>query len=278
MTDRVAVEPAVLEWARTSSGLDQEGAAKKLGVSEASLAKWEAGELEPTIRQLRAAAKCYRRPLAVLLLPEPPDDFQALRDFRRVSGAKEGTWSPALHSEFKRSLSQREVFLELSELAPGAVTPSQNALELGDGLEVEEAAALLRGALGVADLSLDTSRPHEVLNAYIAAVEAVGPIVLQTRDVEIKEMRAFSVSEWPFPIIALNGKDWPRARLFSLLHELCHIGLNAGGLCDLHEAKKRTATEDEVEHYCNAVAGAVLMPTDAVLAHPDVRPLSAKLV
>lgn len=50
--ERIPVEPAVLDWARRSAGLGVANAAKKIGVSPATLEKWEAGELDPT-RQLR---------------------------------------------------------------------------------------------------------------------------------------------------------------------------------------------------------------------------------
>jgi transcriptional regulator with XRE-family HTH domain len=71
--ERIPIEPSVLQWARTSAGFhDGLLAAKCLSVSENTVTKWEDGSLEPTIKQLRTIAKTYKRPLAVLLLPEPP--------------------------------------------------------------------------------------------------------------------------------------------------------------------------------------------------------------
>jgi Zn-dependent peptidase ImmA (M78 family) len=114
--------------------------------------------------------------------------------------------------------------------------------------------------------------PRAALRAAIEAVEALGILVLQSRDVAISEMRAFSLSEWPNPVMVLNGSDWPRPKLFSLLHEMCHVGLNASSLCDLHEVSpKQRRAEDRVEHYCNEVAASVLMPRAAVLADPLVQ-------
>lgn len=69
-------------------------------------------------------------------------------------------------------------------------------------------------------------------------------------------------------MIALNGSDWPRPRLFTLIHELTHLAINAGGICDLHETSKQSNLEqDRVERYCNEVAGAALMPAAALLAN-----------
>jgi Zn-dependent peptidase ImmA (M78 family) len=71
----------------------------------------------------------------------------------------------------------------------------------------------------------------------------------------------------------MNGSDWPRPKLFTLLHELCHLAPNAGGLCDLHEPSRtrRRRTEDDVEHYCNQVAASALMPRARILAEPGIQ-------
>jgi Zn-dependent peptidase ImmA (M78 family)/DNA-binding XRE family transcriptional regulator len=270
-TERIAVAPDVLGWARRTSGMESALAARRLGVSEASLAKWESGELRPTIKQLRKAAKVFRRPLAVLLLPAPPRDFQPLRDFRRPPSGAQAEWSPALHAEFKRALSQREVFLELAELAPASVPQPSEELSVDSHAPPDEAAEHLREMIGLQGRP-DWAGPREALNAVVATVERLGVLVIQTQDVGIGEMRGFSVSERPFPVVALNGADWPRPRLFTLLHELCHVALNAGGVCDLHESRGRAPTsEDVVEQFCNRVAAAVLMPRELMLGEPLVQ-------
>ena len=269
VSDRIPVEPGVLAWARKSAGLDTRAAAKKIGASEASLTRWESGDLRPTIKQLRKAAAAYHRPLAVLLLPTPPADFDAMRDFRRLDLRAGRDWSPNLHAEYRRALSQREVLLELAELSPSSVSSSQQQLALHASEDPEAAGEKTR-----AFLRLDEERPkwsdaYQSLSACISATEDEGVLVVQTKGIETKEMRGFSVSEWPYPIVALNGSDRPRGRLFTLLHELVHLALTAGGLCDLHEghAQQRRA-EDTVEQFCNRVAAATLMPVRAFRADP----------
>jgi transcriptional regulator with XRE-family HTH domain len=235
--ERIPVEPAVLQWARKSAGFhDVSLAAKRLSASENTVTKWEDGSVQPTIKQLRNIAKTYKRPLAVLLLPEPPKDFDALRDFRRIAGSDASTWSPALEGEFRRAVSQREVYLELQEVAPATLPESTPAFsfKLTDGSDFT--AEKIRAALGIKEWPRSLwSDARELLNRTVTAVEDMGIQVIHTRDVDISEMRGFSIAQWPFPIIAVNGGDWPRPRLFTLLHELAHLGLRDGGLCDLHE-------------------------------------------
>ena len=110
------VEPSVLRWARESVNYTTLAASRKLAVAEDKLQHWEAGEGAPTIAQLRKMAEVYKRPLGVFYLPQPPTDFDAMRDFRRHVGATAGAWSPELHTEYRRAISQRESALELAEI------------------------------------------------------------------------------------------------------------------------------------------------------------------
>ena len=109
------VEPALLVWARASAGVEIEQAAKKAGVAPDRVLAWEEGRERPTIVQLRNLATAYKRPLAVFYLPEPPKDFQALRDFRRLPGQVAGSQSPELRFEIRRAHDRREIALELCQ-------------------------------------------------------------------------------------------------------------------------------------------------------------------
>ncbi len=262
-SERIPVVPEVLAWAGRTARLSVEAAAKRVGASAASIERWEAGELQPTIKQLRNAARVYGRPLAVLLLPEPSLDFQPLADFRRTGDdGTSGEWSPALVTGYRRAVSQREVLLEIAALSPDRSEPTD--ITIAADQSADQAAEVLRELLGFDDLPPGLwARPRELLRAAIDAVEALDVVVIHTGGVEPAEMRGFSIAERPFPLIALNGKDWPRPRLFTLLHELTHVALSAGGVCDLHETPDRQATGDQLEHYCNAVAAALLMPAEA---------------
>ncbi len=273
-SERIPVVPEVLAWARRTARLSVEAAAKRVGVSAASIERWEAGELQPTIKQLRNAARVYGRPLAVLLLPEPPLDFQPLADFRRTGDdGTSGEWSPALVTGYRRAVSQREVLLEIAALSPDRSEPTD--ITIAADQSADQAAEVLRELLGFDDLPPGLwARPRELLRAAIDAVEALDVVVIHTGGVEPAEMRGFSIAERPFPLIALNGKDCPRPRLFTLLHELTHVALSAGGVCDLHETPDRQATGDQLEHYCNAVAAALLMPAEAFERPPPSSPVT----
>ncbi len=84
------VQPELLVWARTSAGLSLDQAAKKVQVGPGRLESWESGKgrptVRPTVKQLRKLGNAYKRPIAVFYLPEPPKDFQPMKDFRRLPG------------------------------------------------------------------------------------------------------------------------------------------------------------------------------------------------
>lgn len=67
--DQLALaNPRMLEWGRSTVGLNVERAAKKIGVKPATLSSWESGEAKSTIPQLRRVAAAYKRPMAAFYL------------------------------------------------------------------------------------------------------------------------------------------------------------------------------------------------------------------
>ncbi len=265
--ERIPIAPEVMKWARKTAGYsDIEVASKKLVVPLEQVKGWESGDVEPTIAQLRKAAKLYKRPLAVLLLPDPPKDFSVPHNYRKLKHEEANTWSPTLHAEYKRALSQREVIIELEEVSPESVSKTSSKIKVANNMAAVELGKHFRSVLGIDKWSnAIKTNPNKALNAAIDAAEEMGILVIQTKGVHYKEMRGMSISKWPHPIVILNGSDWPRPRLFSLLHELAHIAKNSSGICDLHEIKPQLRDEDDtLEHYCNQVAANVLMPKELI--------------
>jgi Zn-dependent peptidase ImmA (M78 family)/transcriptional regulator with XRE-family HTH domain len=269
-TPDALIKPALLAWARESAGYSLDEAADKLHLSADRLRSWESGETRPTIAQLRAAAKAYKRPLAVFYLSEPPRDFQPLRDYRRVPDAQLGQMSPELVAVIRRAHATREAALELRELADEPVRPAPK-LDKGT-TDAERYGAAARALLGVTPAQQAAWRdPRRALNAWIDAVSALDVLVLQAQSIPIQEMRGFSISTERLPVIVLNGGDVPRGRIFTLLHEFAHVLLHADGVCDVLPRRKPRGPTDEIEIFCNQVAAAALMPLDAFRAEPALQ-------
>jgi len=206
-------------------------------------------------------AALYKRPLAVFLLSKPAKDFAALKDFRISSRNENKPYSRDLILAFRRVYMQREVILELAESTGEPVQPIDLSLDLDD--DPDQAGERIRAWLGTPSRENDRG---DDLNRWIELVEVKTILVAQVRNVDPNEMRGCSISDQPFPIIVLNVKDSRRGRVFTLMHELSHILLHSGGVCDLDERRSRVHTDREkIERFCNDVAAATLMPRSAVL-------------
>lgn len=270
--EAVAVEPEVLSWARRSIGLEPLAASRKLGLPDDRVEQWESGDLRPTIAQLRKAATLYRRPLAVFFLSEPPSGFDAMRDFRRLDDSAAGEWSPELHDEYRRALTQREYVLELAEIEDEP-PPATWMVEVS-GNDHALAVAARKRLLEVSPTPFPTGRDqYSHLNAWISALEEAGVLVLATRrgGVDVQEMRAFSLYFDVVPVIVVNGADAARGRLFSVMHEYAHLLLHTGGLCDAVTDLRATTPDRRLEARCNDIAASILMPAGAVSRLPEVR-------
>jgi Zn-dependent peptidase ImmA (M78 family) len=268
---RAIVKPELLVWARKSAHLQPHVAAKKVAVPVERLLEWETGESSPTINQLRALANIYKRPLAVFFLPAAPQQFDAMHDFRRLPGTIDAEYSSELALVIRRARFRREIALELAEEMELDVPRLEFDARtfLNDSKRyADEARALLNVTLREQYQWRDQ---YEALSSWTAAVERLGVLVFQSGGVDLREMRGFAMPHSVYPVIVINAQDSPRGRVFTLLHELAHLLLHSGGLCDTHEAKEG----DSEEVLCNRVAGMMLVPDAALLE--AIRPMSAAL-
>lgn len=264
------VKPELLVWARESAGLSQAVAAKKAQVKTERLASWERGENRPTINQLRKLGNAYKRPIAVFYLPKPPKDFQAMRDFRRLPGQVAGVETPALRLEIRKAHYRREIALSLFE-SLGEKPPHFRLTGSIDD-NPEDLASRIREALSLTHEEQTSWRQHyKALNGWRRSLERCGVLVFQASGVEVTEMRGFSLADDALPVVVVNVKDHPHGRIFSMLHELAHLSLRREGLCDLVEDASRPPEEQQIEIFCNRLAGAIAMPADQVLAEPLVQ-------
>jgi Zn-dependent peptidase ImmA (M78 family)/DNA-binding XRE family transcriptional regulator len=256
--------PALLRWARSNSGFTVDEVAKKIRVSADRIEAWEAGFSHPTITQLRNLGRVYRRPIAVFFLPDPPGPGpKMLTDYRRVWGTEARVVSPQLRGEIETAYDRRDLALELLELE--ADTPIRFRLAADLDEDPDAVARRARSALGISEEAQRAwGDRYAGFNAWRDAIERCGALVLQMTDVPSAEARGFSIASRPLPVVVANIHDAPRARSFTLIHELVHLALKRDGVCDLDD-------HGRVEPFCNHVAGAVLVPAPALLREPGVR-------
>src|SRR5437899_3069535 len=72
-----------------------------------------------------------------------------------------------------------------------------------------------------------------------------------SRVLEVSEFRGFVLPDSYAPLVFINNADAKAAQMFTLVHELVHLWINAAGVLNFREMKP---TDNETELFCNAVA------------------------
>jgi Zn-dependent peptidase ImmA (M78 family) len=265
------VTPSVLRWARELAGMDVPAAADKISTLEERIIAWEAGDAKPTLRQARLLATAYRLPLATFYLPEPPATTIRLpKDYRRLAGTLMDGISSAIRLSVRDAWEKREIALDL--ISTQGLKPDQFSIRANLQDDPEDVGEKIRRMLGVTLSEQSEWRDtRKAFNAWRRYVEAAGALVLQTSEIPLDEMRAYSLYAPLLPVIVLNRKDAPAGRSFSLLHECAHLALRTEGICDQMTEVDRSAEEQQLEVFCNAVSAASLVPKTPILEHPIVR-------
>jgi Zn-dependent peptidase ImmA (M78 family) len=225
---------------------------------------WESGTERPSIAQVRKLGEIYKRPLAVFFLQEPPKDFDAQREFRRLPGVTPQSESTemrfALRTALFRREAARELYAQLGETIPrleAGIDPSENA---------ETAGARIREILGVTwETQLEWPSAYAALNGWRAAVERLGILVFQSGEMSVEEMRGISIPHGPLPVILLNSSDAPHGRIFTLLHEFAHVLLANAGYETSSLEGQRKPEDQRLERISNRFAAAALLPRDKFL-------------
>lgn len=265
----VDVAPAVLVWARTTAGLRTDEVGKKLGVGAAAIEAWEFGVFDDpsfprlTYARLRHLAALYHRPITVMLLDDPPQGFVVPNDYRRVAGSDDAAPTSALLFELRRLSELRADMIHLANLSDEI--PIALGIRADVNEDPERIGERIRAWLGV---SIDEHLlwKSDAIRHWANRLEGKGVLVAQLQQVSVAEVRGCSITDEPFPVVAVNAQDAAGGRLFTLMHEVVHIALRLGGLCDLHEGDLQTGLDrDKVERFCNAAAAATLMPAASIL-------------
>ena len=111
----------------------------------------------------------------------------------------------------------------------------------------------IRAFLGVsAEQQLSTKDGFETLRLWSEALQERGVYVSQRR-LRDETIRAFSRITGDQAVVVVDTGDTAYARVFSLIHEYCHVILRSTGVCDLDD-------HSAIERRSNAVAAATLMP------------------
>ena len=278
------VNPAIMVWARETAGLSQEEAAKKLGFQDSSrssavekLARIERGQKEPSRPQLLKMAGQYRRPLLTFYLSKPPQKSNRGVDFRTLpqnDGNSEEALLDALIREIRARQSMVRVIMEDEDEAEMLPFVGSHRIEDGRAAILKSLQVLLNVSTADYRALRNTSEAFSLLRR---SAEEAGIFVLLKGDMgnyvtalDTTVFRGFAIADKVAPFIVINDNDAKAAWSFTLLHETTHLLLGQTGVSG-------DGAENEVERFCNDIAGEFLLSTEemALLAFDDSDNISA---
>lgn len=260
MAEKAYITPKVLKWARESAKMNLEEAASKVNKTAEQLSAWEEGEEFPTIKQAEKLAKSYKRPFALFFLPDIPNDFQPLQDFRK-SDSKELTTSSIF---IIREIQQKQNWLsEVMEESGEPELPFIGKYSLSNS-PIEVAQDIIN-TLGS---SRNFNGHGSLVKHWVDRIEANGIFVSRTSFIHSRllldkeELQGFAIADSFAPFVFVNSQDWDAPQLFTLIHELAHLWIAETGISNDIEINSKNS--NPIERFCNEVTANVLMPVELV--------------
>lgn len=197
----IDVSYKVLIWARESLALNHSEVSEKTGIVIERLIQLESGEKIPTLGELKAFSKAYKRTIATLLLKEPPKEKPLPPDRRSVNSTEIEFFHQKTIIAIRKARALAQTFVELrNEL--GKPFPKFNlSTTLYDNPQL--VAEEIRQLLGLNKVK-EITNIRMALESYIEKVEGLGVGIFQlglTKD----NVRGFAIVD---DIIPINSYNW----------------------------------------------------------------------
>ncbi len=261
---RVAISRDMLRWAQDRSQLDLED----LRLRFAKLPEWEAGDIQPTLKQLEKFAKAVHVPIGYLFLPEPPEEQIPIPDFRTFDNREVRKPSPNLLDMLYHCQERQAWYKEFAQVS--RQEPREFIGSLTMAMNPVNAAEEIRTCIGF-DLETrqESNTWEEALRLIIKLADQAGVLVMvsgvvlsnNTRKLDPQEFRGFALADPLAPLVFINGSDSKSGQMFTLAHELAHLWLNSSGISNVSGRSLDGFPREEV--WCNAVAAELLVPMSA---------------
>lgn len=260
----VKVEPSILKWARESIGYSQKDIAKKIKKDVTVIDAWEKGA-QLSFAQIEKLSSIYKRPLAVFLLPEPPQEPPLPTDYRTELSQKHKPLTPKTLLAIRKARRLQISAIELNKELNNPIKPISIRTSLSQ--DPEKVAEIVRKEIVLNNFNISTFKSSdEAFEAWKKLFENNGVFVFQI-GINQREIKGFSIIEDSLPAIIVKKSDEANSKIFSLFHELGHILLNESGICDMFEDEH----SPKIEKFCNHFAGAFLVPAENLLDHSFVK-------
>lgn len=261
---RAMINKSTLPFIRKNKQISFEYVERIIKYNKQRILQWEdlSNDDFPTLKQAKAIAACFRVPFAGLYM-ETKDialkSIPKMKNMRAVQGANMQDDS-ALNLAIIDLLNARELLLDTkNELRE--ITMSFN-FTISATANITQWANSIRTLFNLElDKQFDLPSQRKFYLYVRNQIEKSGIFVHCFTGVDIEVARGIAIYDDKMPIIGINDDDRYPAKTFSIIHELVHIFNRSSTMCnDLYTSF--TTSQEEV--FCNAVAGEVLVPKEAL--------------
>ncbi len=225
----VRVNGTVLEWARSIRGLTREQAALLLDISTEELTQYELEKKRPLVTLLRLMAQRYQINFASLLMPAPLPAPKRPTDHRIRFGRRPLTIDTIVAME--------EVYEALDAFADIAsdserIIPTLHIGEARIGEDPEAVALRERRRFGITvDQQQSWNSVRTARNGWRRRIEDLGVFTYMI-PMPLNELSGFSIYQDDLAAICVNDRETTEgAKIFTLMHEYCHILLLNSPIC-----------------------------------------------
>ncbi len=253
----------MLIWARNETPFStvEDAVAYLKGFSVEKMTAWENGSEYPSVNEAKRLAALYKVPFACFFLSSPPEKrVKKYKDRRTLAGTIYGNISYELWHEIDRIQANRDKLvglLDADEKEYLTFTLSSS------NTDIEVIGSEIRKYFGIkVPFKSKSAYNNNAYNYFRRLIENKGIIVSQISGVSLDEMRGLSISYEICPIIGINNRDFERAKVFSLFHEIAHLVRRSSSLCSIDFDERN----DEEEKICDRIAAAALLPREEVTA------------
>lgn len=277
MVVKSPIKPEVLEWVVDESGYAPDQLARKVGVVADDLLGWTAGTSTPPKGKVNAILRTLKRSPDVVYLDTVPAEARLKAHFRtmKVDGASVSLNPKEI--EVVREAHYIQYFL--SEML---MQSEADRVQIADQLRLKRHRDVAEQGAKIRDWVTTNQLPvvGRGFGEWRALVEARSVFVVMVNLNRVKgeedssthdssKLRGFSLPHDTAPLVVVCT-DNTQAKTFTLFHELAHLGLLGGDTGACHVP---IVSSDEVERWCDRVAGAALMPVASLREYVDRRRL-----
>lgn len=261
------VNAAILRWARETSGLDPESAARALGLHVDRLARIEDGEVTPAYTLLQKMVTQYKRPLVTFYLDQPPSADDSGHDFRTLI-ADRAPRDEARVAALVRDIKARQGLLRSAVEDDEDAVPvaGVGSMSLREGVEAVTS-SICRHIKFDRTQYRQAKDSEQAFALLRAAVEKIGIYVLLAGDlgshhsmIPVESFRGLAIADPLTPFIVINDKDAKPAWSFTLMHEVAHLWIGESGI-------SAGFSDSAIEVFCNNVAGDFFATSDEFQRH-----------